>query len=275
MLVSGQRMITILFDFRLRAKKGTKADVNAVFSGDRLHRATIKLNRNERQSMSSETRSRLRKASIPEDPDRSSMSSSQSFPAFSTNRASIGPSPSDYQLSSTSSTTGETSGAKEHVPIGSQDSIINVSPTATNVPVVNVLPPPPLVVNTVSESVSESDAVILSLDDLPSPDDINDTFLFGELPSPDDIVLPPFDYEDINLPSPKEIGLPLPQPINSSPSTDPSDTPTLQRLRELLDRDDSGWKVPYDSTLVPPREEAWLEKDNVIDQMRRFLEVCS
>lgn len=82
--------------------------------------------------------------------------------------------------------------------------------------------------------------------------------LLDDLPSPDDFHLP----SSPNFPS-----------FRSATTSD--DPPAVQNLREFLGKDDSSWKVPYDSNLLPPMLEPWLKEDNSIDQLRSFLDVCT
>lgn len=150
------------------------------------------------------------------------------------------------------------------------------------------------------------------LDDLPSPDEIitppptgdvprsNRSSILDDLPSPheliinpplDDFVLvdaSPFDFVPlpaVSIPSPQAVpplvditstnGVPSQLgglPSSHAPGVGEGDI--VNKLRELLNQDDSSWKLPYDESLLPPMNTEWMQKGSAADQLRHFLQVC-
>ncbi|XP_019850336.1 PREDICTED: cyclin-dependent kinase 12-like isoform X2 [Amphimedon queenslandica] len=149
------------------------------------------------------------------------------------------------------------------------------------------------------------------LDDLPSPDEImtppptgdvprsNRSSILDDLPSPHELLInPPLDDFVLVDASPFDFGplpgsVPSPQPVpplvditstNGAPSQlggSPSphafgvaDSDVVSKLRELLNQDDSSWKLPYDGSLLPPMNTEWMQKGSAAEQLRHFLQVC-
>jgi hypothetical protein len=134
-----------------------------------------------------------------------------------------------------------------------------------------------------------------TIDDLPSPDEILATLsppIVGVMTTPGEFVLPPNDDFMADLPSPQSIGIPpgsfdLPPPLSSSsplalkPVKKGSpilaapdafvDSDVVKELRELVERDDSYWKITNNSIQSLPIEEKWLKGDSAILQLKQFL----
>ena len=165
----------------------------------------------------------------------------------------------------------------DELPLPDEISMPQDLPTGKRSSILDDLPSPDEV-GLPHQDLPTSDKRSSILDDLPSPDELNTFPSTNAFPGTD--TSPPL----ISIESGVSEGVPPPQAISPplgvqplSPAVippDPSDSEIIKRLKELLNQDDSSWKVPYDEALLPPMNTQWMQKDSAIDQLGHFLQVC-
>ena len=248
-------------------------------------RATIKYNRgnihaNRKVSAQRQAQSKVA-FNEEEEAEEGGLKPSQSFPEQLVNRvttrpAGIEPSLSNYEIKS-SNQLEDVSKKKppQHLSLSKSDNTVtsnsvsgeNVGlPTDINViPRIEDLPSPEEI------GLGLPTIVIPGIEDLPSPEEIN------FIPLDTDADLHPLQSSPAQKSKQDNVG-----PLNSASSTSvassasakSTDSNAVEELRELLETDDSHWKVTYNNVMLPSQNEPWLQEDNAIEQLRHFLRVC-